>query len=57
MVLMWEPTPVPEFTDINGDNKIDLLVVGTGNGFLKFYLNESTDESTIVFTAKDSSKR
>ena len=40
----------PAFADLNGDNKVD-LVVGNGGGTLKFYLNEST-ESTISFTAK-----
>ena len=41
---------VPAFADINGDNKIDLIVGGT-EGFLKYFLNESTT-STIVFTEK-----
>ena len=40
----------PIFADIDGDNKID-LVVGEDEGTLKYYLNESTS-STISFTAK-----
>ena len=38
----------PTFADINGDNKID-LIMGRTNGTLTFYLNESIG-STIVFT-------
>ena len=40
----------PTFADINGDNKID-LVVGNLNGALSYYLNESTQNS-LVFTEK-----
>ena len=40
----------PVFFDINGDNKLD-LILGEGEGNLNFYLNQST-ESTIVFTNK-----
>ena len=42
----------PSFADINGDDKID-LVVGRGNGTLNYYLNESANGS-ITFTAKTS---
>ena len=41
---------VPVFTDVNGDNKTD-MVVGETTGTLKFYLNESTTD-TITFTEK-----
>ena len=44
----------PTFADINGDNKID-LIVGLSNGTFYYYLNEST-ESSIVFTQKRSTE-
>ena len=40
----------PVFTDVDGDNKID-LIIGESGGSLKFYLNESTTE-TVTFTPK-----
>ena len=42
----------PELADVDGDGNND-LVVGEGNGTVKYFLNEST-ESTLVFTEQKS---
>ena len=48
--LNAETKPSPVFADINGDNKLD-LVMGLHDGTLKFHLNESTQDVT-TFTLK-----